>query len=94
MHWFEDKGLGVFSYFDRVSELFLVTLLDIYNHASKGFKHAFKKMPKELSTVLAQSFKDFLRFVPSGKVVRKGDVIDNFYFKAFVDDEDSLRILK
>ena len=43
---------------------------------------------------MAHSFKDFVRFVPSSKVVRKGDVIDNFYFKAFVDDEDSLRILK
>ena len=35
----EEHPLSVFSYFDLISELFLVSMIDIYSHVSKGMKH-------------------------------------------------------
>ncbi len=34
-----DRRLSVFEYFDQISELFLVSMIDIYSFISKGLSH-------------------------------------------------------
>lgn len=99
----------MFSYFDLLSELFLVSMVDIYSKVTQGMTHiklflnktgddasAWLQPKKAILSTLAKSFGDYVRFVPttSGKLMRKTDVLDNLFFKAFLKEEEHLQHLK
>lgn len=103
------SNLSVFSYFDLLSELFLISMVDIYNKVTEGLTHiklfhnktgdeapAWLLPKKAIFSTIAKSFADYVRFVPttSGKLLRKSDVLDNLFTKAFIKEEEHLQHLK
>lgn len=84
-------------------------MVDIYSKVTQGLTHIklfhnktgeeapeWLQPKKAILTTLVKSFADYVRFVPttSGKLMRKSEVLDNLFTKAFLKEEDQLQHLK